>query len=320
MLSFSYQFLAYSSQIQEGGMFVNELMYDVQKEKLRELIHQHTDFEGNHTTQVPSLILSKRIEAHEQRFGVTTPALCIIVQGEKRIRLGVESYTYGEQHFLFTAHQLPVAGAIIEASKEIPYLALKIEIKAKEINEVLNSVGNPIHHNKQAERGIVVSQLQPSLLDAVVRYVDLINHPNDVQMLAPLYKKEVIYKLLQGPFQAMLVKVATEGSASNGVEQVIQYILNHYKETIRIEELAKHVNVSSATLHRHFKDVTTMTPIQFQKQLRLQEARRLLYNSSFDATTVAYSLGYESPSQFNREYARLFGLPPGKDKVAYQRG
>jgi len=158
-----------------------------------------------------------------------------------------------------------------------------------------------------------VSQIELSLLETVIRLVRLLDHPNDISVLAPLITKEIIYRVLQGPHGITLGQIAIEGSSANQIGDVVDHIMSNYNQSFRIEDLAEIVNMSASSLHRHFKAVTAMSPIQFQKQLRLQEARRILLSESTDAIEAAFRVGYESPSQFSREYSRLFGLPPKED-------
>ena len=158
-----------------------------------------------------------------------------------------------------------------------------------------------------------VSQIDLPLLDAVIRLARLLDNPKDIPTLAPLFTKEILYRVLQGQHGARLEQIAIEGSSAHQIKDVIEHITNNYDKSFRIEELAEKVNMSVSSLHRHFKEVTAMSPIQFQKELRLQEARRLLLTESADATDVAFRVGYESPSQFSREYSRMFGFPPRQD-------
>src|SRR5690606_12315566 len=155
--------------------------------------------------------------------------------------------------------------------------------------------------------------MDTSLLDAVIRLVRLLNNPKDIPVLAPLITKEIIYRVLQGEHGATLGQIAIEGSSANLISDVIEHIMINYEKSFKIEELAEIANMSVSTLHRHFKEVTAMSPIQFQKRLRLQGARHLLLSESIDATEAAFRVGYESPSQFSREYSRMFGLPPKED-------
>jgi transcriptional regulator GlxA family with amidase domain len=158
-----------------------------------------------------------------------------------------------------------------------------------------------------------VSRMEPPLFDAVIRLTRLLDHPADIPVLAPLITQEILYRILQGSHGAALAQIATAGSTASRINDVIDYLIHHFERIIRIEELAEVANLSMSSLHRHFKEMTAMSPIQFQKRLRLQEARRLLISEAADAAEVAFRVGYESPSQFSREYSRMFGLPPKHD-------
>jgi AraC-like DNA-binding protein len=192
-------------------------------------------------------------------------------------------------------------------------LSLKLEFAPSQILEVLNDTEVRVGLKENAKRAMFVSQIELSLLDAVLRLARLLDTPKDIPVLAPLFTKEILYRVLQGQHGATLEQIAIEGSSTYRIKDVIEQIMNNYSRSFRIEELAQIVNMSVPTLHRHFKEVTAMSPIQFQKQLRLQEARRLLLAESTDAADVAFRVGYESPSQFSREYSRMFGLPPIED-------
>lgn len=259
-----------------------------QKKVLQQLIAAKHLTNGNIATPVPSLFFSRQTASDEQKYGMTTPALCIIVQGEKELRLSEKRFLYSPQDYLFTSMRLPVVGRVIKASADQPYLALKIEITPSELYEVIQtSQLKTDSATKQVERGIFVSQLDSSLLDAVARFAQLVERPDDIGMLAPLYKKEVIYKLLQGPYKEVLQKIATEGTPTNQIETVINYVSVNYREPLKVDELAKQANISTATLYRQFKEVTSMSPIQFQKRLRLHEARRLLLTETIGVADAA---------------------------------
>jgi AraC-like DNA-binding protein len=208
---------------------------------------------------------------------------------------------------------LPIIGQVTEASSEVPYLALKIEFTPNEILEVLGDFPMGVSKEENTKRGMYVNLIELPLLDAVARFVRLLDNPEDIPILAPLIKKEIIYRVLQGRHSAVLGQIAVEGSSAYQISDAIEHIMNNYDRAIRVEELAEIANMGVSSLHRLFKEVTAMSPIQFQKQLRLQEARHLLLTEAAGAADVAFRVGYESPSQFSREYSRLFGLPPKED-------
>ncbi|WP_145317417.1 AraC family transcriptional regulator [Paenibacillus xylanexedens] len=285
-----------------------------QQNELATLIDRFSDKDGVHSTAIPSLFLIRESVVTEPLFRVNEPSFCIIVQGEKEVLLGQDRFRYGPGSYIVATVDLPVSGQVIQASPEAPYLALKLEFTSSEILEVLNHSDFPTKPLKNARRAMFVSQTESSLLDAVVRLARLLEeHSEDIPLLAPLFKKEILYRVLKGPHGVALEQATMEGSHTYRVKDVIQYIMNHSDQNFRVEELAHLANMSTASLYRHFKEVTAMSPIQFQKQLRLQEARRLLLSKSTDAADVAFQVGYESPSQFSREYSRMFGFPPRED-------
>lgn len=192
-------------------------------------------------------------------------------------------------------------------------MALHLEFTPSQILEVINDFKIQVGKNENAKRGMFVCPIESPILDALIRLARLLDNPNDIPALAPLYTKEILYRVLQGPHGGSLEQIAIERSSTHLIKDIIEQIMNNYDRSLRIEELAVIANMSVSSLHRHFKEVTAMSPIQFQKQLRLQKARQLLLSESTDAADVAFRVGYESPSQFSREYSRMFGFPPKED-------
>jgi AraC-like DNA-binding protein len=286
---------------------------DKQRVELTQLIESHTGNDGIHPTTIPSLSFTRFSDLIGPSYGVYKPSLCIIVQGRKEVLLAQESYVYSPADYLVASVNLPITGQVTEASPEVPYLALKLEFTPSEILEVLREFEMGVAKKENAKRGMYVSKIEASLLDAVTRLVRLLDTPKDIKVIAPLIVKEIIYRVLQGEHGGMLKQIAIEGSSTHQISDAIEHIMNNYDKSLKIEELAEISNMSVSSLHRHFKEVTAMSPIQFQKQLRLQEARSLLLSESADAADVAFRVGYESPSQFSREYSRMFGLPPKED-------
>lgn len=281
--------------------------------ELGKLIERYTGLDGVHPTSIPSLFLIRESIITEPISRVNQPSFCIIVQGEKEILLGEECFRYGPGNYIVTSVDLPVTGQVIKAAPDAPYFALKLEFTSSEILEVLSDTDIQSGQRKHAKRAMFISEVEPSLLDAVFRLACLLENPKHIPILASLYKKEILYWVLQGPHGEALEQMALEGSNAIRIRNVIEHIINNYEKSFRIEELAEIANMSVASLHRHFKEVTAMSPIQFQKQLRLQEARRLLLAESSDVADVAFRVGYESQSQFSREYSRMFGFPPRVD-------
>lgn len=281
--------------------------------ELMKIIKHYSGRDGIYATSIPSLSVIRKSTISEPTASVDEPSFCIIVQGEKEVYLGEERFRFGIGKYLVVSVDLPVTGQIITASNDSPYLALKIEFKPNEILDVLDETDIQAALKKNTKRAIFTSEVEPSLLDAVVRLTSLLDNPKHISKLAPLYKKEILYWILQGPYKDALEQIAIQGSNAFKIKNVIEHIISNYERSFRIGELTEVANMSVASLHRHFKEVTAMSPIQFQKQLRLQEARRLLLTESSDIADIAFKVGYESQSQFSREYSRMFGLPPKMD-------
>ena len=284
-----------------------------QQHELTNIIERYTGRNGVHPTTFPSLFFIKESSVTEPLYRVYKPSFCIIVQGEKEVTLGNEKFIYGPRDYLVASVGLPVSGQVMKASSDVPYLSLKLEFTPSQILEVIRDSKTRVTPYEISNRGMFVSQIESSLLDAVIRLASLLDNPEDIPVLGTLFTKEILYRILQGQHGAALEQMAIEGSSSYRISDVIQHIMSNYDRSFRIEELAEIANISVSSLHRHFKEVTAMSPIQFQKQLRLQEARRLLLSESTDAADVAFKVGYESPSQFSREYSRMFGFPPRED-------
>ena len=284
-----------------------------QQEELTKLIERYSEKDGVHATAIPSLFFIRESNVTEPKHGVYRPSVCIVVQGAKEVFLAQERFMYSPGDYLVASVDLPVTGKVIQGSSDVPYLCFKIEFTPSQILEVISDTQIHVGKKEKTRRGMFVSQTDSSILDAVIRLGRLLDNPKDIPVLAPLFTKEILYRVLQGPHGATLGQIAIEGSDTYRIGDVVDQIRDNYDKPIRIEELADIANMSVSSLHRHFKEVTAMSPIQFQKRLRLQEARRLLLSESTDATDVAFRVGYESPSQFSREYSRMFGLPPRED-------
>ncbi|GAB6930976.1 AraC family transcriptional regulator CmrA [Paenibacillus sp. JCM 10914] len=291
---------------------MSELIYRQQAE-LAAIINRHTEQEGVNTTAIPSLYVIRRSHTTPPNHTVYKPSICMIVQGAKEVWLAQERYRYSPTDYLVASVDLPVTSRVVEASSEEPYLAINLVFTPSQILEVIGTTDRQTGKKVNAKRALYVSPTEPTMLDAVIRLARLLDHQQDIPVLAPLITKEILYRVMQGQHGGTLEQIAFEGSSTNRVRHVIEQIVINYTHSLRIEKLAESVNMSVASLHRHFKEVTAMSPIQFQKQLRLQEARRLLLSESTDAADVAYQVGYESPSQFSREYSRMYGLPPRED-------
>ncbi|QGQ97646.1 AraC family transcriptional regulator [Paenibacillus psychroresistens] len=281
--------------------------------ELAQLIENNTDGDGIHPTVIPALSMIRNSVTTFPSFSVHEPTICFVAQGTKVVILGDESYTYGPSSYLVVSLVLPVSAQIIQATPDSPYLCVQLKFDPKDVLDLMNGMDQPVPAKGDSQRALFVAKARFPLLDAVIRLVRLLDNPEDVPVLSPLIIREILYRLLSGGQSNALIQIAMSGSSSNRIANVVQRIKQNYTIPLRIEELASIANMAPSTLHRHFKEVTAMSPLQYQKQLQLQEARRILLSESADAADVAFQVGYESPSQFSREYARLFGLPPISD-------
>ena len=237
----------------------------------------------------------------------------MVAQGAKRVMLGDDTYVYDAQHFLVTSVHLPTFVQIIKASQEKPYLGLMLKLDQREISQLMVDSHFPPPRPQQSSRGMATGEVTSPLLTAFQRLIDLLNEPKDIPILAPIIQREIFYRLLVGDQGARLRQMASTGSQSQQIARAIDWLKSNFTQPLRIEDLASQVNMSASTFHHHFRAVTAMSPLQYQKWLRLNEARRLLLTEQQDATTAAFQVGYESPSQFSREYSRMFGAPPLRD-------
>lgn len=285
-----------------------------QQQELVKLIKRHSELNSLHETNIPSLFLYNEPTTTEPRYRVFKPSFCVIVQGEKEYMLAQERFRYRPGDYFVASIDLPITGQVIKANPNAPYLSLKLEFNPNEVVEVLSGADMKAEPRKNPKRAVFVNKLETSLFDAVVRLARLLDNPKDIPILAPLFKKEILYRVLQGPHGDTLKQMTIKGSHAYHIRDIIDHIIKHYDKPFKVEELAERANLSVASLHRHFKEMTTMSPVQFQKQLRLHEARRMLMTEITDASDVAFQVGYESPSQFSREYSRMFGSPPTIDR------
>ncbi|MFJ2986757.1 AraC family transcriptional regulator N-terminal domain-containing protein [Collimonas sp. NPDC087041] len=290
-----------------------ERAVSLQQIELARLIAQYAATDGVHQTAIAPLNLVRVSQPSAPTHTLHMPALCIIAQGQKRAMLADELYVYNSTNYLVVSVDLPVTGQVTQASPELPYLCLRLDLDPKEIGDLIMGAEPRPKKDGAPTRGMFVSKATTSLLDAVLRLVQLLAAPQDIPVLAPLAMREILYRLLQEEQGGMLRQIAMSDSQAQHVAKAIELIKRDYRLPLRIDSLAREANMSSSSLHQHFKAVTAMTPLQYQKQLRLQEARRLLFAEIGDAATAGHLVGYESPSQFSREYNRMFGAPPARD-------
>lgn len=272
--------------------------------------------DGLWETPVPGLSFYRTSHTQGPMCGVYRSVLAIIPQGAKRVVLGDEAYEYDRDHYLLTSVDLPVMGQVTQANPQVPYLCFILEIDARKVGELLGTATVAVM--AADPRGMGVSRLDRGLADAALRLARLVESPRDIAVLAPLVERELLYRLLCGQQGARLRNTVLADSHGHRVARAIDWLKDNYHEPLSIDALADRVNMSKSSLHHHFKALTAMSPLQYQKQIRLQEARRLLLSECADAASVARRVGYESPSQFSREYRRLFGAPPVQDIARFR--
>jgi len=273
---------------------------------------------GRCETAVPRLTLLRSDAPAGPVGSVYRPILCVIAQGAKRLMLGDRLFEFDAAKYLIVSVDLPVAGEICEASPERPYLALSLALDPAALAAMLLDMSGSAPA-AGLSAGLAVTAVTADLLDPVVRLARLLDRPGDIVMLAPLAEREILYRLLLGEQGALLRQIALADSRLSRIGRAIAWIRGHFAEPVSIETVAAVASMSLSSFHRHFKAVTTMSPLQYQKQLRLQEARRLLLSEHGDAASVGFAVGYDSPSQFSREYSRLFGFPPARDATRLRR-
>ena len=249
----------------------------------------------------------------ELGHGVSYPALCVIAQGSKEILLGDNRYRYDPAHYLITTAALPITSRITEASEELPYLGLVLRLDPTLVGSVMVEAGHSAPRGHAAVKAIDVSPLDAGLLDAVVRLVRLLDSPTEAPFFMPLITREIIYRLLMGEQSGRLRHIAVLGGYTSPIARAIERLRKNFDQPLRIDDVARELGMSVSGFHHHFKAVTAMSPLQFQKQMRLQEARRLMLGEHLDAASAAFRVGYDDASHFNREYKRLFGAPPMRD-------
>lgn len=285
--------------------------------ELTALIDRLTGTDGTYPTAIAPLTLYRMSAPSVPVHGVQKPTFCVIAQGGKLTVLGADNHRHDSSHYLLLSVELPLTVQITEASPASPYLGMCLDIEPRQISALLMEMdgleGAARTPAGGAAPSLSLSRTDAPLLDAVLRLLRLLDTPQDVPVLAPLALREILYRLLTGEQGARLRQIAVSDSLTHRVAKAIAWLKQHYAEPLDIETIAQEVCMSASSLHHHFKTVTALSPLQYQKHLRLQEARRLMLSDALDAATAGYRVGYQSPSQFNREYSRLFGAPPLRD-------
>ncbi|MEP0547580.1 MAG: AraC family transcriptional regulator [Rhodothermales bacterium] len=269
--------------------------------------------EDGRAEPVPGLFVVRASRPSAPFYGVFRPCFCVIAQGGKALQLGEGRYYYDPFHYLLVSAELPIVGRVVEASEEEPYLGLRLDLDPAVVSQVMVEAGGVRPSGGAERRALDVSPLDADLLDAVLRLVRAAGSPREAAVLAPLVVREIVYRLLVGDQGDRLRHIAVLGGQSHRMTEAIRRLHAEFDRTVRMEELASELGMSASTFYQRFKDLTGMTPLQFQKEVRLQEARRLLLEGDLDAATAGYRVGYNDPSHFSRDYKRLFGDPPIQD-------
>jgi AraC-like DNA-binding protein len=281
-------------------------------DQLAQILARQTGPDGTFASALPRVHLIRSSNPTEPIQVLHQPAVCWVAQGRKLTMLGEHVYEYAPPQFLIVSAEVPITGQILEASPRQPYLCLRLDLDPGLIAAVVDDAAGA--GVAEPARGVDVSTAAPELLGAVLRMAGLLEAPAaDRRMLAPLVEREILYRLLQSDQGERLRQIALVDSKLARIHRVIAWIKTHYRDALRVEDMAALANMSPSSFHEHFRTVTTLSPLQYLKQIRLQEARRMMLAQALDAATAGFQVGYESPSQFSREYARHFGLPPRRD-------
>ena len=282
-------------------------------EELVSRIGAHAPSMGEHSTAIDGLVLFRRTQATACYHAAVEPSLTVFVQGKKRMSMGGTPYLCGPSSFFLSSIDVPIESQILEASEEVPLLSMLLRLDMAIVREILNREELPGAELSGQRRGIAIGQAPAGLLNACSRLMELLDTPEDIPFLSHLIQREIIYRILKMPQGVRLRAIATTGDLGNRTARAITWLKDNYTKRLHMEELAGVARMGVSTLHHQFRTLTAMSPLQYQKQLRLQKARERMLMDGVDATSAAYEVGYESVSQFNREYSRFFGQPPMRD-------
>lgn len=289
--------------------------------RLRELIRLYTPYEAQFPLRLPGVYVARASKAHKSLMhSVQRPALCIVAQGSKSVYVGSELYEYNPEEMLVYTVNLPIAFQVTQASPNEPFLTFKLELDPQRIAELALKLYPHGLARNQDNRGVQITALNADILNAVVRLTETMENEREARWVAPLIVDEILMRLLLSPVGLMVAQLGQVESNTQRVARAIEWIQSHFDEPLNIDALSDMVHMGVSTFHAHFKTVTSMSPLQFQKNLRLQEARRLMVSTVMDASTVSRQVGYANASQFSREYHRFFGTTPSKDIAQLRSG
>lgn len=289
---------------------------DRAREMRKELAHKIASYMGaeeKRVTNVPGLTLVRRTTKTAPACFTYEPSVAVIAQGRKRVALGDTTFIYDETRYLLTSVDLPIVSQVLEASEEAPFLAMALTLELPVVRELLSREELPAAAAPPDRPAMAMGETTAEFLSACCRLVDLVGAPEDIPFLSGLIQREIFYRILRGPEGARLRAIATLGDQSHRTAKAIAWIRSNFAKPLRVEDLAEVAGMGVSTLHHHFRALTAMSPLQYQKRLRLHTARGRMLLDGLDAASAAYEVGYESASQFNREYNRLFGQPPMRD-------
>ena len=294
---------------------------DAMREAMIASIGRRTIGQFDCSTPISGLTFFRREAPMPPTICLVEASIVLVVQGEKQMLAGGEAYPYNINRFLITSLDIPANSQVVTASPDNPCLGLALKLDLRTMAELIAQGGLPLPEDRSSDRGAVIGlgTVTPMLLEPFKRMLDLLDEPSAIPILAPLIEREIHYRLLMSDQAARLQQIASVGSQGHRVAKAIDWLKVNYTETLRIDDLAAQVKMSPSSLHHHFRQLTAMSPLQYQKWLRLNEARRLMLNKDSDAASAAFEVGYESPSQFSREYTRLFGAPPKRDIEGLRR-
>lgn len=290
----------------------------LRQQMLQPLLAKHTNT-GLTETCIPGVLLYRSNGPTAKNPTIYNPTLCLLLQGSKQLLIGDEKLEFNQLQYLLVPVTLPVSGKIVRASSEEPYLGFSINLDIRELADLVIDLADKVPRHPSPVRGICVGDADMQLLSVFQRILQLLQQPEDIPILLPLLKRELLYRLLLGPTGSQLREFALLDSQTHRISKVIDILRGQYKQPLRIKDLADAAHLSESALFQAFKAVTSMSPLQFQKQLRLNEARRIMLYEGLEAATASYKVGYESPSQFSREYSRLFGAPPKADVARFRQ-